>query len=168
MAEEVIKNTDNTQNVQTGTESGFSFLGGMYKCQLDEKNRIRIPFQLKKFLGNSPVITVDIGFLKIMSGDKMEKYLDKLSLIPLDDEQGQIWRNYICTNSKPLLEDKQGRITLSDDQLSIAGISGKTVVFVGDIECIKLYNEQEWENIKASFATLNKNNRLMLNTKYGI
>ena len=166
MAQTDIINTQNNQE-KNEISTGFSFLGGAYTCQLDDKNRIRIPFQLKKFLGDSPVITVDIDHLKIMSGEKMEGYLEKLSKIPLDDIDGQIWRNYICTNSKPLKEDKQGRITLSDDQLDIAKIS-KAVVFVGDIECIKLYNEAAWEKIKQSFSTLDKNKRLMLNAKYGI
>lgn len=118
---------------------------GKYNHQLDQKNRMRIPYRLKSCLGNDFVIMRGTrGCLFIYSVEEFEnRYTSRVDEISItDDDENDALLNLLSTAVFPE-EDNQGRFVLDANLRKIANIE-KNVVFVGALNRIELWAEEEY------------------------
>ncbi|MEG1613640.1 MAG: hypothetical protein RR357_05685 [Clostridia bacterium] len=118
---------------------------GKYNHQLDQKNRLRIPYRLKAVLGNDFVITRGTrGCLFIYSVEEFElRYTSKIDNISIsDDEENDALSEILGYVTFPE-EDNQGRFVLDAELKKLVGIN-KNVVFVGMLNRIELWSEEKY------------------------
>lgn len=117
-------------------------LTGKYTHSLDSKNRIIIPSKLKEQLGAK--ITIMRGSdrcLTMYSAEEWESYAQKISELPKTQVR-EITR-YLYSNSIEVQPDAQGRVMLSPDMLSFAGIE-RNIITVGCGKYAEIWSEEVW------------------------
>jgi len=123
------------------------FLCGEHAHQIDEKGRIRIPVKLKEALGPNPVIMRGIdGCLFMYSQERaaevFARRFDKADNEFSDPDTVKAKR-LMFASALQVEEDKQGRVTLSDNLIKYAGIK-KNIVSIGAMDRVEIWSEENW------------------------
>ena len=125
-------------------------LKGIYRHQVDEKMRIRIPAKFKTQIGDNPFICAgDSGVLFVYPRDEGAKILDEayegitVSALSAPKEKLKEAR-LISAYAIDADEDNQGRILLSQDLLKHASIQ-KNIVTIGAHARLEIWSEEKWE-----------------------
>jgi MraZ protein len=134
-------------------------LSGEWSLTLDEKNRLMIPSDLRKFIGPEQ----GEGFFQVPSRDRlgnlwfypvqMYEELAREAPVALDPTKAQLESDlYRFALASRLKWDSQGRVTLSERSLRRAGLwdaaenrATKEVVLVGARTHLILWKAPEWE-----------------------
>lgn len=115
-----------------------------YEYQLDEKNRLRLPFKLKEVIGDMPVLTIgNEGSLRIMPKEKAIEMKNKLMQLSNKDKKGQALARYIFENTMQIKEDAQGRFMITEELKKLARID-KSVLFLGKGNYIELWSKESY------------------------
>jgi len=126
---------------------------GKFSYTVDAKGRLNIPAKWRKLLSPEAhemfvISRAPGGCLRAYPLDEWEKHLDQLRRMPLD-EKSEYTRRAILETAADQVLDKQGRVTLSDEQRQLAGIT-TNVTLTGATDCIELW---EPERFKAYMKT---------------
>ncbi len=124
-------------------------LGGEYRHNLDAKNRIFIPAKLREELGVTFVVAKAIRdkCLKVYSLAEWEAYI-----APIKAQKRKLTEEvmrFLHASYLQAVPDSQGRIVLTPELLSHAGIERNTVI-VGCGDYAEIWSEEEYEKLKAS------------------
>jgi DNA-binding transcriptional regulator/RsmH inhibitor MraZ len=94
-----------------------------FERKLDEKNRLTIPKELQKDLGNEVIITPGFGrYLHLYSKAVWENEMETaLSGDILDEKIADLNVKFRLGKSDSKLDSKQGRITLEAHQMALLG-----------------------------------------------
>lgn len=144
------------------------FSAGKFNHQLDQKNRLRIPFRLKASLGNDFVIMRGTrGCLFVFSAEQFADFYNKVGQVPMSDsrEQDALTRLFSAVSYPE--EDNQGRFVLDADMRKLAKIQ-KNVVFVGFPNRIELWAEEVYESRYTEMSTEEYDEAFETLGKYGI
>ncbi len=107
------------------------FLTGEYNHQLDAKNRIRVPFKLKKELGENYYFAKGTdGCIFIFPEEKAKEVFSKLEEIKMSDVEKRRGMRSFIKSFVLAEEDSQGRVVLPAGLREFAKIK-KDVVFCG-------------------------------------
>lgn len=126
---------------------------GKYEYSMDTKGRINIPAKFRKALSPEANETFIVcrapgGCLRAFAQNYWHNYVAELNNRPETAETIQYKRQLYDTTSESML-DAQGRITLQQNQMAIAGIT-KNVVLVGHELYIELWDPARYAAYLAS------------------
>jgi MraZ protein len=120
---------------------------GRFDFSIDQKGRINIPSKFRKMLAPEAEETFVIcrapgGCLWAYPKDEWEKFEDSLLAIPVNEETDRFQRAMQNTLSDSTL-DKQGRITITQLQMEIAGIT-KEASIIGRGCYLEIWNTKKF------------------------
>ena len=134
---------------------------GTYRHALDAKKRMRMPSKFKNELGNDFIITKGTSKnLFVFSKEQFDVLYEKLTNLPLFDEEAQKPARKFLASAFESEEDAQGRVLLSKELIAFANIT-KNLVFVGVGNRVEIWAEEEWNKLSdddesADFSVLAK------------
>jgi MraZ protein len=127
------------------------FLVGTYELVIDAKNRLSIPFPIRRKLTEHSFYVVP-GYRPRTLALYPERYFEELRPVPpveaLSDHALQ-WRQFEYSQCALLEPDGQGRILLPERLLRRAGI-GRNVVLIGVQDHLELWNRDDFEQFEQS------------------
>ena len=126
---------------------------GRYNFSIDEKGRINIPSKFRKLLSPEADETFVVcrapdGCLWAYPKDEWERFEDELLAMPMSREVNKFQRTIQNTLNDTKL-DKQGRISLTQFQMEIAGIS-KDVSIIGRGNNLEIWDTKRFEEYTGS------------------
>ncbi len=126
---------------------------GRYDFSIDEKGRINIPSKFRKLLSPEAEETFVVcrapdGCLWAYPKDEWEKFEDELLAMPMSREVNKFQRTIQNTLNDTKL-DRQGRISLTQFQMEIAGIS-KDVSIIGRGNNLEIWDTKRFEEYTGS------------------
>jgi MraZ protein len=126
---------------------------GRYNFSIDEKGRINIPAKFRKLLTPEAEETFVIcrapdNCLWAYPKDEWERFEDKLLSMPMSREVNRFQRTLQNTLADTTL-DKQGRISLTQYQMEIAGIT-KDVSIIGRGDNLEIWDRKRFEEYTGS------------------
>lgn len=122
---------------------------GLYRHSVDVKKRMRMPSKFKAGLGEHFVITKgNKQNLFAFSAEQFSTLYQKMMELPIFDEEAQTPIRRFLSSAFEAEEDGQGRIMLSKELLTYAGIS-KNIVLVGVGNRVEIWAEEVWEQESA-------------------
>jgi MraZ protein len=121
---------------------------GRYDYSVDQKGRINIPSKFRKIMTPEAEETFVIcrapdGCLWAYPKDEWERYEDLLMAMPMNRDVNRYQREIQNSLSDSAL-DKQGRITLTSQQMRIADIS-KEVSIIGRGRHLEIWDTKRFE-----------------------
>lgn len=124
-------------------------LYGIYKHQMDEKKRIRIPVKLKEALGANPVIMKGTSPCLVMySSERANEFIkarfEKIIDGTVVDEDEMDKLRDITSYTQNAEEDKQGRVKIEKNLVDYAGLK-KDIVTIGVYDKVEIWSAEEWE-----------------------
>lgn len=128
---------------------------GTYRHSIDEKKRMRVPPKFKAELGSNFIITKGTDKnLFVFSRQQFEALYEKLTSLPLFDEEAQKPIRKFLSSAFEAEEDGQGRVLLPKELLSYAGIT-KNLVTVGLGNRAEIWAEEVWDKVDSQPADFN-------------
>ena len=124
---------------------------GQYHHQIDDKGRLRIPPAFRKLLGDRPMIFCSFEkCLFVYTGEDFDSIVKGrfAAADMLDTDMNDIKRA-IFASTQPLVEDKQGRVSLNQTFIDQCGMS-KNVVTIGALDRIEIWDEEEYKKHMAA------------------
>ena len=117
---------------------------GEYAHNVDSKNRIFVPARFREELGESFIVARDIRGerLKVFSLEGWQEYI-----APIMNQERKLSEKairYLHRNALQVSPDSQGRILLTKDLLSYAGIV-KDAVIVGCSSYVEIWSAENYE-----------------------
>ena len=121
------------------------FLLGNYQHALDDKNRIRLPSNFRKDMGDDYFLMPGSnGCIFVYKADETQQILSQLlSLDSLNPEQS-LMLTQLTAFSRSVSADSQGRFMLPDDLIAKFGIK-KDVRIVGAGTKAQIWSEEMWQ-----------------------
>ncbi len=118
---------------------------GKFQNSIDTKFRMVIPAKFRDRLGLKCVITTGLdGCLYIYPMDEWDKFMEKLSKLPMSDQSARKFARYFYSNATEQEIDRQGRMTIPLELRENARIS-KELVTVGWNTRIEVWSKERWE-----------------------
>ena len=131
------------------------FLLGNYQHTLDDKNRIRLPSNFRKEMGDEYFLMPGSnGCIFVYKADETQKLLSELmNLDSLNPEQSLLLTR-LTAFSRGVTADGQGRFMLPNDLIEMMGIK-KDVRIVGSVTKAEIWSEEAWQQKFGSAAYVN-------------
>jgi len=119
---------------------------GEYSHNLDSKGRLTIPAKYREQLETGMVVTRNPSgsCLLLMPLDEWERVSARVSALPLTDRRSALLRRALFSAAEDLLQDKQGRILISQRLREFAHIETEVIV-AGMNTHIELWTPQLWQ-----------------------
>lgn len=138
---------------------------GSYRHSIDAKKRMRMPSKFKSSLGANFVITKGTcGNLFVFSSEEFSALYEKMTALPLFDEEAQKPIRKFLSSAFEAEEDNQGRILLPKELISYAHIT-KNLVFVGVGNRVEIWAEEVWDKMNEDD---DKSSDFSVLAKYGV
>ncbi len=122
----------------------MGWLFGRFEHQLDEKGRVILPSKIRAHFSDIAFLTPHLeGCLGLWTPAEFEPEIAKRRR---DEDAGPAERNHLRDWSSQVAEvslDKQGRMALSGELRSYAGLD-REVVIVGMIDHVELWSPDRW------------------------
>jgi len=129
---------------------GKPFYTGLFRHTLDDKNRLTIPSAWRSAHAENDTFLATPhpdGYVAVLPPAEVEKLHEKASQKALMDRDAQDAFARFFAASLAFTFDKQGRISLTDELRSHAGIA-KDAVLVGSLNKFAIYSPAQWEKIE--------------------
>jgi MraZ protein len=148
----------------------FTGFVGEYKHTLDAKGRVSLPAAFRRSLpeGESLYLYADKeGAVRVYPGSAYTEWLDKL--FPKKKSSDELYnddatngysplsrddrtkRRLIASQTREVMLDSAGRISVPDDLIAKAGIE-RDVCVIGDVDHIELWNADKWHEFQTAAA----------------
>lgn len=122
------------------------FFCGQYHHQLDDKGRFRIPPVFRKQLGVDPMMFCSFdNCLCLYTAEAFDKLVEKRfsDTDLLDVDLADIMRS-ILPSVQPVVEDKQGRVSLNSAFIEQCGMS-KNLISIGMFDRVEIWDEEKFK-----------------------
>jgi MraZ protein len=120
---------------------------GTYRHAVDTKGRIAIPARLREQLPAGTVISKGAeGCLQVYPPKEWARVEGRMRITSTTAAEERKLRRMLFGSARECEFDAQGRIVLSGDHRSYAGISA-TAVVVGVNNLIEIWNDEAWRRI---------------------
>lgn len=121
------------------------FLMGNYQHSLDDKNRIRLPADFRKEMGDEYYLMPGTnGCIFVYKASDTQGVLSKLFSLDSLDPEKTLKLTQLTAFSRSVTADGQGRFMLPDDLIKIMGIK-KDVRIVGAATKAVIWSEERWQ-----------------------
>jgi len=119
---------------------------GEYSHNLDSKGRLTIPAKYREQLEPGMVVTRNPAgnCLLLMPLDEWARVSAQVSALPLTDSRSALLRRALFSAAEDLIQDRQGRILVSQRLRDFAHIEAEVIV-AGMNTHIELWNPQMWQ-----------------------
>ena len=118
---------------------------GTYRHSVDAKKRMRVPSKFKSELGSNFILTKGTdGNLFAFSNEKFADLYEKLTNLPIFDEEAQKPVRKFLASAFEAEEDGQGRVLLPKELVKFAEIN-KNIVFIGVGNRVEIWAEEAWD-----------------------
>lgn len=119
---------------------------GEYSHNLDSKGRLTIPAKYREQLEPGMVVTRNPAgsCLLLMPMDEWARISAQVSALPLTDSRSALLRRALFSAAEDLIQDRQGRILVSQRLRDFAHIETEVIV-AGMNTHIELWNPQMWQ-----------------------
>ena len=127
------------------------FLVGTYELTVDAKNRLSVPFNIRRKLEEHSFYVLP-GLRKGTLALYPEGYFERLRPVPPAESLSSAtheWRQFEYSQCALVDPDSQGRVLLPDRLLKRAGI-GKDVTLIGVQDHLELWNREDFEAFENS------------------
>ena len=126
-------------------------LCGTYYPSIDQKGRMSFPNKLREILGVEFYLCAgyDDKYIAVYSTEEFEKYRQKLETIP-GKTGSEIRRRFLACADKQV-PDKQGRIFITQQLRTYAGISDEVVV-IGSENRAEIWDKSTWESFSSNIT----------------
>ena len=134
--------------------SGKASYTGLFRHTLDEKGRLTIPSAWRFAHEETDTFLATPhpdGYIAVLPPAEVERMQGKIAQMALSDGAGQDFAARFFARTQSFSFDKQGRVGVSADLLTYAGI-GKDAVLVGSLIKFNLYAPSRWEKVEARTA----------------
>ena len=118
---------------------------GKYQNSIDSKSRIIVPAKFRDELGGRCVVAQSLDkCLTISTMEDWEAFLLQLKQLPKSNPEARKIRRYFNQSAAICDVDKQGRVTIPQEQREYAGIT-KELVTIGNIDNIEVWSKEYWD-----------------------
>jgi len=119
---------------------------GRYYHALEQKGRLSIPVQFRKFLGHQAVITAGLdGCLFLMNLENWQALVDQTQVGPLTLKRNRDWSRYLANNAAEVSLDPQGRILIPEPLRQQAKLTD-TCVIVGSLDRLEIWDQASYHH----------------------
>ena len=128
----------------------MSSFKGQFRYSLDAKGRLNIPSKFRKSLSPeaNETFVMTLGLetcLFVYPLDEWNKIEERLRNLPMTQKNNRLFIRMMLSNAAESQLDKQGRISIPSNLLSIAKIE-KDVLIIGTLERIEFWNPDVFQN----------------------
>ncbi|HRR76100.1 MAG: division/cell wall cluster transcriptional repressor MraZ [Ruminococcus sp.] len=126
-------------------------LCGTYYPSIDQKGRMSFPNKLREILGPEFFLCAghDDHYIAVYSPEEFQKYREKLSSVT--GKAGSNVRRYLLSFTDKQVPDKQGRIFITQQLRTYAGISDEVVV-IGSENRAEIWDKSTWESFSSNIT----------------
>ncbi len=131
------------------------FLLGNYQHTLDDKNRIRLPSNFRKEMGDEYFLMPGSnGCIFVYKADVWLLLLSYLLILVCLNPEESLVLTRVSALSGGVTADGQGRFMLPNDLIEMMGIK-KDVRIVGSVTKAEIWSEEAWQQKFGSAANVN-------------
>ena len=91
------------------------------------------------------------GSVELLPRQAWDSFVARLQTIPRSDVRAQRWVTLELASAVLAELDKQGRVLLSQDQKTHAGLVMGNVIITGALDRLKVWSQERWAQIKSEF-----------------
>ena len=127
---------------------------GLFRHTLDDKGRLTIPSAWRYAHAEDSTFLATPhpdGYIAILPPSEVDKLYDKIAQMKLSDARAQAFNARFFSHTQDFSFDKAGRVSLTTELLSHAGIE-KDAVLVGTMTKFNIYNPARWQQEEARAA----------------
>lgn len=120
---------------------------GTYNHSVDSKNRMLLPAKVKTSLGDPKVLFLSLGLdgnIDIRTEEEQNKYVEKLSLLPLGSKQARELVRRILGSTYMVELDSASRILIPKNLIEGAKIN-KEIYIVGTISRYEIWAKEVYD-----------------------
>lgn len=129
---------------------GKAFYTGLYRHTFDDKNRLTIPSSWRSAHAENDTFLATPhpdGYVSVLPPSEVDKLHQKAAEKALTDQDAQDAFAAFFAMSHAFTFDKQGRIALTDELRTHAGIE-KDAVLVGSANKFNIYSPSRWTTVQ--------------------
>ena len=118
---------------------------GKYYNSIDSKSRLIIPAKFREDLGEECIIALSLDkCLTIYPMEEWNKFLNELDELPKSNPKVRQLKRFYNTYAMKGDIDKQGRVTISQELITMAKIQ-KELVTMGSNKFIEVWSRESWD-----------------------
>ncbi|ACY22233.1 MraZ protein [Gordonia bronchialis DSM 43247] len=122
---------------------------GTYTPKLDDKGRLTLPARFRDALAGGVMVTKGQDHsLSVYRAEEFDVIAGKIVEASRNDPEARAFQRYFFASSEEQRPDGQGRITLSADHRSYAGLSKECVVF-GSFDHLEIWDAAAWRDYQS-------------------
>lgn len=134
------------------------FLMGNFQHSLDDKNRIRLPADFRKVMGDEYYLMPGTnGCIFVYKAEDTQNVLARLFALDSLDPEKALKLTQLTAFSRSVTADSQGRFMLPDDLIKIMGIK-KDVRIVGAATKAVIWSEERWQQMFGNIDAITSEN----------
>lgn len=134
------------------------FLMGNFQHSLDDKNRIRLPADFRKVMGDEYYLMPGTnGCIFVYKAEDTQNVLARLFALDSLDPEKALKLTQLTAFSRSVTADSQGRFMLPDDLIRIMGIK-KDVRIVGAATKAVIWSEERWQQMFGNIDAITSEN----------
>ena len=119
---------------------------GEYEHTLDAKGRISMPAKLRKYMGETFILTKGLdGCLFAFSQNEWLNFETKLKSLPLTDKNARNFVRFFLAGATECEIDKQGRFLIPSN-LRLAASLEKEAIIIGVGTRLEIWDKAKWES----------------------
>lgn len=125
---------------------------GEYHHNIDDKNRLVIPSEFRNMLGEKFIITRGLEkCLYIYTESEWNKIVEKLSSLPFTKKDARVFIRSFFSAAANCTLDRQGRINITQAQVSYADIKKECVV-IGASDRVEIWSREKWDQFNEEYS----------------
>ncbi|WP_370248652.1 division/cell wall cluster transcriptional repressor MraZ [Nocardioides sp.] len=132
----------------TDYEFDYEFIG-IHRPKLDDKGRLFLPARFREQLAQGVAVTKgQEDCLYVWPSDVFKVEARRVAQLPTSSRANRGYRRMFFSASEKSVPDKQGRIGLSAEMRTFAGLE-RDVVIVGNFDRLEIWSPEKWEAYSA-------------------
>lgn len=134
-------------NVEDGSQEYW--FSGTFEHSLDGKGRLTIPASFRSDFSDGAVLRKGSdGSIEILPRPAWNLFLSKLKEISKTDRPGQRWVTLQLASAVTVELDKAGRVLMSQEFRTFAGLEAGPVVVTGALDRLKVWEPGRWTEME--------------------
>jgi MraZ protein len=124
---------------------------GNFRHNLDDKGRLTIPSAWRTAHGEADAflaIPNPGGYISVLPPAEVLKLTAKIAEVPMADLEAQAEIQNFFALAQNFTFDKQGRVSLTEELLAHAGITGRETMLGGALTKFGIFSPERWDKLR--------------------
>ncbi|AZG43697.1 division/cell wall cluster transcriptional repressor MraZ [Gordonia insulae] len=122
---------------------------GTYTPRLDDKGRLTLPAKFRDALAGGVMVTRGQDrSLSVYRAEEFDAIAERTMAASRNDPEARAFQRYFFASTDEQRPDGQGRITLSGEHRTYAGLSKECVV-IGGFDHLEIWDAQAWRDYQS-------------------